>query len=351
MLLLISHALAQAVAASPDYAGHCQTPIWSADGSILSWEVNYLERKSIELYVAPFSGQTGTPRKVLPASRGQSSLTEGFSTTSESVSHEIAFAPPSMGAHYVYASSGSAQDYDLYLDTGGSVSPMLGADGNAAWSPLGTQIVFTSARSGQGDLYLLDVRNPAQAPLRLTGDETASELYAAWSPDGKRLAFVGHTANGDNIYLIESLDFPAPRPITTWSHTQTRPSWSPDGKWIAFYSNHVRQDRYDLYVMRLGGTPVLVDEGVVLNPHGPVWTPDSLRVLYVKDDDGHLNPIYSASVETPTSRSAINTQTVGNMDLALTRRADDSVYIAVSALGLSNDAVRDFRRIYVMKLP
>jgi Tol biopolymer transport system component len=350
LFLLISNSFAQATAASPDYPGHCQAPVWSPDGASLAWEVNYLDRKTIELWVAPFTGTVGTPKKVVVASRGSSSLTEGFSGSSESVTHEISFGPSS---HYVFSWSGPDRDYDLYLEQGANLTRSPDGshytDDGAVWSPDGTHIVFASSRTGQGDLYLLDLQSGAP-PLRLTGDETASELYAAWSPDGRKLAFVGHTPNGDNIYLIDNLSFPTPRAITSWNHTQTRPSWSPDGRSIAFYSNHTDSGRYDLYVAPLGGTPMLVDTDVVLGPRGPSWSPDGRDLIYVKQDEGRFNPVYAAPISNPMGAKVVATGTVGNLDLAVTGRSDGSVWLAVAAQGKTGDAVRDFRRIYVMKL-
>ncbi len=347
MLWLLTAALAQTLV-SPDYPAHCQSPQWSPDGAMLSWEVNWLERKSIELYVAPFTGSLGAPRKIQPVSRA-SSATAGFSTSTSAVHHELSFAPPAFSPFFIYASSGAGQDYDLYLSSGGALSPAPGTDGNPAWSPDGKRIVFSSARTGQGDLYLL-APDGTGALLRLTGDETASELYPAWSPDGKKIAYVGHTSEGDNLWIIDDLAFPAPRAVTKWPHTQTRPAWSPDNRWIAFYSNHTKIDRYDLYVLSVsGGEPVLMDTDVLLNPRGPVWSPDGAHVIYVKADEAKLSPIYASPVSNPAGRKLVNVGTVGNQDIAVVGRAD-GVWLAVAALGRVGDAVRDFRRVYLGKV-
>ena len=125
MLWLLTAALAQTLV-SPDYPAHCQSPQWSPDGAMLSWEVNWLERKSIELYVAPFTGSLGAPRKIQPVSRA-SSATAGFSTSTSAVHHELSFAPPAFSPFFIYASSGAGQDYDLYLSSGGALSPEAAA--------------------------------------------------------------------------------------------------------------------------------------------------------------------------------------------------------------------------------
>jgi Tol biopolymer transport system component len=343
-------AAAQAQRISPEAAGNCQAPNWSPDGNQLSWEVNFHDRKIIELYVSP--GYPGAaPRRVVPVTRGSSAMTAGFDVAgSETVAHELSWAPAAL-KRFVYSSSGATQDYDLYIEGGGPVAPAPGADGTAAWSPDGKWIVFTSARTGQGDLYLIDVAAVEKPPLKLTGDSTASELFAAWSPDSKQVAFVGHTQKGDNIYLIDNVAFPAPRPVTAWEHAQTRPTWSPDGTMIAFFSNHNDIKRFDLYVTPVTGTPTLVATDVAMNDDGPAWTPDSKHLLYVKKDETQFDPIYAAPVRQPSQARLVATGTVGNGDLDVVKRLDGKVWITMVAQGLVNDKVRDFKRVYAMVLP
>lgn len=346
MLVLALVALA-VEAASPDYPGHCQSPRWSPDGRLLSWEVNYLERQVVELYVTVF-GQGAPPRRVVPSTPSGSGVTSGFATgPSRMVVHELSFAPPSLGK-FVYSSSGSTEDYDLYIDGVGPLAAVPGADGNAAWSPDGRKIAFTSARSGQGDLYLVDLARIEAAPLRLSGDPVASELYAAWAPDSRQLAFVGHTPHGDNVYLVDNVDFPAPRPLTTWSGVSTRPTWSPDGTKLAFYSNHEDPSRFDLYTLTPGGMPARVATGVVMNARGPAWTFDSKHVVYVRDDPDNFNPVWAVPVADPSRARMLPTGTVGNGDIDVTRRADGKTWLAVAAQGRVGDSARDFRRVYAV---
>jgi Tol biopolymer transport system component len=348
MHLLVAAAFAQAQPVSPDYPGNCQAPVWSPDGTQLAWEVNYHEKKVIELWVGPVGG---TPRKVTPLVRGAgSTMTAGFDTArTEMVVHELTFAPPAL-KRFAYAASGAAQDYDVYIDGAGPIASAPGADGTAAWSPDGRYVAFTSARTGQGDLYLLDVAAVEKPPLRLTGDPTSSELFAAWSPDSRRIAFVGHTQKGDNVYLIDNIDFPSPRPLTQWEHTNTRPSFSPDGTMVAFYSNHTDVARFDLYVMPIGGTPTLVATDVRMNDDGPVWTPDSKHLVYVREDENALDPVYAAPVRQPSQARPVATGTVGNGDLDVVKRPDGQVWLAVVAQGRAGDAVRDFKRVYALPL-
>ncbi len=346
-LALPTAVLAKARPISPAYEANCQSPRWSPDGSRLAYEVNYHDRKAIEQYIlVPGQGQ---PNQVRPMARGASAITAGFATAdADMVVHELSWAPAHINA-FVYAASGPERDYNLYIDQ----SPVVaepGADGGPQWSPDGRWIAFTSARTGQGDVYLLDTNAIEQPPAQLTTAPTSAELYITWSPDSTKLAYVGHSDDGDNLYLINDLANPAPALLTSWSQTQTRPRFSPDGKQIAFYSNHRDTAHFDLYVMAIGGTPRLVAERVVMDSAGPAWTPKGDHLVYVLDDETRYDPVYAAPVSDPSRARSIPTETVGNGDLDVTTGTDGRLYLAVTAQGLEGDDRRDFKRVYVMEL-
>ena len=354
-LLLLSLATPPAQAGgaqpvTPAYQGNCQAPAWSRNGHHLAYEVNYHQRKVIELYVyTPGSAQ---PRRVQPMQRGASTLTAGFGGPADTVAHEASWGPAFVD-RFVYSASNTSRDYDLYLDQAGAIASAPGTDGGPAWSPDGRYIAFSSARTGQGDIYLIDAHQIDAPPRRLTSDATSSELDAAWAPDASRLAFVGHSDNGDSLWVIDDIQAGTARRVVPWTHTQTRPSFSPDGKWLAFYSDHTQQDRFDLYAVAAdgGAAPVLLAKGVVMNARGPAWTPDSLGVIYVQDDDAHFDPVFRVNLSAPVSPQAIATGTVGNGDLDVIRGTDGNTWLAVAAQGRVEDPVRDYKRIFVMQLP
>lgn len=142
-----------------------------------------------------------------------------------------------------------------------------GIDYNAAWSPDGTTIVYTSDRDGSPDLFRIKVDGTGRE--RITDDPSYDD-QAAFSPDGTQLAFVS-TRNG-GYARIWTMDLKTRRTqaVTTTSKEtgmggDFRPSWSPDGQWIAFSSDRgttmkMARGRWEalqpaaIYIVRRDGT-------------------------------------------------------------------------------------------------
>jgi Tol biopolymer transport system component len=349
IILLSSLIWAQARPVTPAYKGHCQAPVWSRDGARLAFEVNDHNLRKVELYVyAPGGGDPKPVRPPLP-SGGDRAAAFG-ATSTQQVANEIAWAPAHIN-RFVYSASTTAGDYELFIEgAAAAVAASPGADPDPHWSPDGLSITFTSARSGQGDLYLVDLRNIAQAPRRLTTSATSAELDARFSPDSQRIAYVGHTSTGDKVMVLDNLAAPTPRNLVTGSGSQTRPSWSPEGGRIAFYDHTDDGGRVDLAVVpAIGGAKKVLVQGVVPNSKGPTWTPDGKGIVYVKDDDQNFDPLYWISGDGGSPRP-IETGTVGNTDTDIVKGTDGKIWLALAAQGRDQDPTRDFRRIYVMPL-
>ncbi len=340
---------------SPETAANCLSPRFSADGSQLSWERNDHKARTVALWVADTAG--GAPRQAAPlAGTGAPSAAAGFATARRShAATGAVWAPRTASARlrrrFIYAQSAGGDDYDLFvLDGDGPLVSGPGADGDVAWSPgAPDRIVFTSARTGGGDLYLLPLGG---SPQRLTRMDDSAELAPTLSPDGKSVVFVAHSDRGDNLWRIADLDAPGPpAPLTRWTGSQGRPQWSPDGRFIAFYALDAGPgDRVDLVVSTPAGQSRTVAEGVVPDSNGPSWSPDGSRLVFVLDRDDELDPVAVAAPE-GGAPVPLALGTVGNRDLAVARSPDGTgLLIAVSAQGAAGDTTRDFRRVYLARL-
>jgi TolB protein len=229
----------------------------------------------------------------------------------------------------VFMSNGGSGNYDLYL------LPALGQDatmrltdndqrdGHPHWNPVADRLVFVSGRTGNAEVFLLDLGSGA--PMRLTWG-TKTHLYPQWSPDGRRIAMIYGSNENHDIYLIEDVDQPKtpPKPLVTWGYDDLRPVWSPDGGQIAFYSNYNRQNDPKVWSLMVVGTGnagarppaarVVAHDVVPDVERGPAWMPDSRRLVYVKNDAKAFNPLYVVDTRSGLDRP-IDTATRMNHDV------------------------------------
>lgn len=327
-----------------------QRPVWSSDGTQLAWEANFHATQVVELFLGdPLARQF---HKLNPAPP-PSSLTQGFAGRSRAarIATDAAFAPAGIG-RLAYTASTTGRDLDLVVTGSGPLAPSPGMDGGADWSPDGQWIAFTSSRTGEGDLYVIDPSLPDATPRRLTFTEHAAELHVDWSPDARSVVYVSRGSTGDHLWRI-AVDGGPPVQLTRWPGSQTLPRYAPQGRSVAFYSNHVRRDRVDLYVMPdvPDAAPTLLAEDVVPNSAGPAWTPDGRAIVFTSRDDEAYNPINIVPVDVPAAVQTLPFDTIGHGDLAVTMLPDGTLRVAYVAQGRANDRNLAYRRLYVADLP
>lgn len=337
---------------SGNQAGNCFNPSISPDGKQLAYEVNYFDRRTIELYIHDLTAST--ERQVKPLKSSSMDLGSfGVSSGGDQVSYELAWSPAKL-RRYLFSSSGADKNFDIYDARGGILAAHPAADGQPAWSDDGRFIVFTSARTGEGDLYLLDTSNPS-ALTQLTSFSDGPEWYPTWAPGSTRLAFVRHTPTaGDHIYIMADPAKPKElTQLTNWSSIQTKPSWSPDGTRLAFYANQEDKERYDLYVIdaKPGAKPTRLLTGVVPNERrGPAWTPDGKAILQVQENSEAFNPILVVSATVPGKTRPLATGTQNNGDVSVTQVEGGPAQVTFVAQGRLGDSTKDFKRVFIYGL-
>ncbi len=183
-------------------------------------------------------------------------------------------------------------------------------DWNPSWSPDGKRIVFSSERDGNREIYVMNADGGNPQNLSNNPDFDGS---ASWSPDGKRIAFMSDR-DGDflhfDIFVMEA-DGGNQQSITNDPFDERHPSWSPDGERIAFSSRrdgHFRS-RFgitsEIYVMNAdGGNQQRLTENLK-NDWFPSWSPDGERIAFMSELDG--NPeIYVIDADGGNKRNLTN---------------------------------------------
>ena len=139
-----------------------------------------------------------------------------------------------------------------------------------------SQIVFTSERDGNSEIYVMDANG--KSIKRLT-HHPLSDTQAVWSPDGTRIAFVSNR-NGGNIQIF-IMDSNGRNPTRLTDGVWDRyPTWSPDGSKIAFAA-FPEEFNPEIFVMDAdGGNQTRLTNQIGLDD-APSWSPDGQRIAFV----------------------------------------------------------------------
>jgi tetratricopeptide (TPR) repeat protein len=115
-----------------------------------------------------------------------------------------------------------------------------------AWSPDGTQLAYHGCDERGDNCAVWVMLAGGFNPSRLTGD--ASDTVPAWSPDGSQVAFVSARTGNWELYLVDVASGQETR-LTNHPAADVAPAWSPDGKWLAFLSS--REGGWAVYVLEV----------------------------------------------------------------------------------------------------
>jgi len=192
---------------------------------------------------------------------------------------------------FAFASDRSGAGEIYILEKNGRITNLTAhpsADWDPAWSTDGKMLAFTSHRSADSEIWVLDLNKRAGQPRNLT-DNTAWDYSPSWSPSGQTIAFVSER-DGDPEVFIQNLEGDTAIQLTFNDGMDRLPAWSPDGKYIAFAG--VRNGVEKIHLIRPDGT----DEQLI-TPHplqgtSPAWSPDSKRVAFIGWDEEGWAGIY-----------------------------------------------------------
>jgi TolB protein len=153
-----------------------------------------------------------------------------------------------------------------------------GYDAEASYSPDGSQIVFTSFRDGDGEIYIMD--STGKNARRITNAK-GYDGGPFFSPDGRRIIYRSDRKGNDLLQVyVNNTEGTAERALTQNEFVNWGPYWHPDGTHIIYATSKHGHANYELYVMN-------VDTGAEerITYHDgfdglPVFSPDGKRLMW-----------------------------------------------------------------------
>ena len=176
-------------------------------------------------------------------------------------------------------------DLDIWVmnanDTGhANITNTTGYDSEAAWSPDGSKIAFSSDRSG-GNTDIWVMNSNGGNPLRLT-DDAAIDYAPTWSPNAAKIAFSSNRDGDSDIYVMNA-DGTNEVNVSNNTAGDGQSAWSPDGTRFAFTrvgaSPCDAGSQEEIWVMNAGGGGA-TQLSCQLRARSPEWSPDGTKIAF-----------------------------------------------------------------------
>jgi len=181
-----------------------------------------------------------------------------------------------------------------------------------AWSPDGSEVVFTSARTGPNLLYRHASSGAGQDEL------LAKQNFGASAPDVSRDGrFLAYVANGGDVWVLP-LGGGEPAVFLQTPFAEADPAFSPDGRWMAYRSNESGQSQIYVQSFPKGGGKYLIS---LAGGTAPRWRGDGRELFFLAPD----GTMMAAGIDTAKDFQATVPQSLFRTGITSTR--DNHPYV------------------------
>ncbi len=226
-------------------------------------------------------------------------LMPSITTTIQATASPTQVQLPRFGGVILFVSDRDGNQEIYNLDDAGHIGRLTdnpAVDMQPAWSTNMQQVVFTTNRDGQNDIYLMNADGTNQVNLT---NNSADDQYPTWSVDGQWIAFSSNRDGNYEIYVLRVSDLELHN-LTNNPANDTQPNWvrsttfDPAGESIVFTSN--RDGNPEIYRMKTDGTDQVNLTQSPANDTQAKGSPDGSLIVFATDRDGNQE-IYSMRVD------------------------------------------------------
>lgn len=297
------------------FGGENAEAYFSPDGKSVVWQATRDSFQCDQIFIMDLDGSN---QRLVSTGRGQTTCAFFIPGTDEFIycsTHDHAGAcphPPDRALGYVWGLS----EFDVYRakkDGTGTqrLTDTPGYDAEAAVSPDGREIVFTSGRDGDLELYKMNVDGSNVKRLTHTVGYDGGPFF---SPDGKYIVYRAfHPRNPQELAKWNKLweaqavspvrleiwvmdaDGGNQRQVTDLGGASFCPYMHPSGEWLIFTTNFAdssggRMPNFDLFRVRTDGSDL---ERITYSPvfEGfPMWSNDGKYLLFASNRGQRTQP-------------------------------------------------------------
>ena len=174
------------------------------------------------------------------------------------------------------------------------------ADTQPAISPNGNWIAFVSNRTGENDIYIMDIDGNGLENLT---NSNSNDQWPTWSPDSNHIAFHSNREGENNEIYSMTIDGNNITNLTKNDADDIQPTWF-EGKLfgfstnqsIAFASNR-ENNSYEIYLMEENGaTPTKLTDSPDSKDWQPAGAPAGDQIAFASDRSKNME-VYTMNID------------------------------------------------------
>lgn len=192
------------------------------------------------------------------------------------------------GRNYLWSFFPGMDVYEYSLASGElkALIEAPGYDAEASYSPDGRQLIFTSMRDGDQEIYLCDA--DGKNARRIT-NAPGYDGGPFFSPDGRRIVYRSDRKGDGNLQIfVNSVSGDAERALTRGDVLHWCPFWHPSGKWLIYTrADHSSgPPNYDLFLLGVDQPKEIRITDDRAFDGLPVFSPDGRKLLWTSKRGG-----------------------------------------------------------------